>query len=253
MGEDSHHVGVDFETAEETDVSPRRDGDTRQAILAAALELACSRGFDHATLQDVAQRVGVTSAALYYYFESKDALLRALIEPLLDEVDDLVGAAETSSTITASGRQLLARYLDILIRQRQVVLCALQDPAVLHHEDLGGRLKKQRAQLRHALAGSNDGDASVVAAAAALGAIHQPVIDLEDADLAKLRQSILEAATRALQTARESREARRGGRVEAGGVTRANNARCEDRRASADESTFPWEEGEHDGGRDPTA
>ncbi len=195
---------MDFETAEETDVSPRRDGETRQEILATALELACSHGFERATLQDIAQRVGVTAAALYYYFESKDALLRALIEPLLDDIDDLVGTAETSTTVTASGRQLLARYLDILIRQRQVVLCALQDPAVLYHEELGGRLKKQRAQLRHTLAGSTDGGASVVSAAAALGAIHQPVIDLEDADLAKLREPILQAATRALQRSRGS-------------------------------------------------
>jgi AcrR family transcriptional regulator len=67
--------------------------DTRQQILDAAWALFVEHGFDKTSLRQVAERVGVTKAALYYYFPSKEDLLSALLEPLsqmsVSFVDDL--------------------------------------------------------------------------------------------------------------------------------------------------------------------
>lgn len=69
--------------------------DTREQILDAARDLFLEHGYDKASLREVADEVGVTKAALYYHFRSKEDLLVALLEPLtqltLDFVDDLAG------------------------------------------------------------------------------------------------------------------------------------------------------------------
>jgi AcrR family transcriptional regulator len=62
-------------------------------ILDAALDAFIANGFDAATMDDIARRAGVTKGALYLYFESKEAMLRALIErevrPLIQRVEAL--------------------------------------------------------------------------------------------------------------------------------------------------------------------
>jgi AcrR family transcriptional regulator len=56
--------------------------DTRQRILDEAQALFVERGYEATSLREIAERVGVTKAALYYHFTSKEELLRALLEPL---------------------------------------------------------------------------------------------------------------------------------------------------------------------------
>ena len=66
------------------DTSPRRrpKGDkrarTRAALLEAARELVREQGYDHATVEAVARRAGMTSGAVYGNFKNRAALLIAL-------------------------------------------------------------------------------------------------------------------------------------------------------------------------------
>ena len=48
--------------------------DTRERILDAALDLFIEQGYDKTSLREIAERVGVTKAALYYHFESKEEI-----------------------------------------------------------------------------------------------------------------------------------------------------------------------------------
>lgn len=68
--------------------------ETRQRILAVALELFTDRGYVKTSLREVAERLGFTTAALYYHFESKDEILAALVEDYFgapSPVDRLAG------------------------------------------------------------------------------------------------------------------------------------------------------------------
>src|SRR5262245_4881527 len=53
-------------------------GDLRRALLDAALELVSSKGVQALTLREVARRAGVTHAAPYHHFPSKEALFAAV-------------------------------------------------------------------------------------------------------------------------------------------------------------------------------
>lgn len=60
--------------------APRRPADRPDEILAAALVVFEGAGFDAARMDDIAAKAGLSKAGVYLYFESKEALLRALIE-----------------------------------------------------------------------------------------------------------------------------------------------------------------------------
>ena len=83
--------------------SPRqRRKEARPAeLMAAALELFVEKGFAATRLDDVAARAGVSKGTLYLYFDSKEALFKAVIQegivPILEEgaglVDSFAGSA----------------------------------------------------------------------------------------------------------------------------------------------------------------
>ena len=58
----------------------RRGPHTRQQILDASLRLFSERGFARTTVRDIARQAGITDAAIYYHFDSKQELLEALVE-----------------------------------------------------------------------------------------------------------------------------------------------------------------------------
>ncbi len=55
----------------------RRASDTRDRIVAAALEAFAERGFDGARTRDIAARAGVNQGLITYHFSSKEALWKA--------------------------------------------------------------------------------------------------------------------------------------------------------------------------------
>jgi AcrR family transcriptional regulator len=59
---------------------PRSGERTRQRILDAAYRLFRGRGYVRVSMDEIAARTGVTKRTLYYHFDSKDALLAAMLE-----------------------------------------------------------------------------------------------------------------------------------------------------------------------------
>ncbi len=57
----------------------------REDILAVAQRLTYTKGFEQMTIQDVLDDLQISKGAFYHYFESKSALLEALIKRMLDE------------------------------------------------------------------------------------------------------------------------------------------------------------------------
>ena len=88
----------------------RRRKDARPAeLLAAALELFVDKGFAATRLTDVAARAGVAKGTLYLYFDSKEALFRAVVE---QGIVPLFAAAENEMDGYAGGSaELLCHFL----------------------------------------------------------------------------------------------------------------------------------------------
>ena len=60
--------------------TPKVVEDRREQIIDAAMRAFAQKGFTRATNKDIAHQAGITPGLIYYYFESKEALLNAIIE-----------------------------------------------------------------------------------------------------------------------------------------------------------------------------
>ena len=61
-------------------------GDTKEQILAVAEELFAQKGFAGVRTHEIAERAGVNKAMIYYWFQSKEQLLRAVLQKILFEL-----------------------------------------------------------------------------------------------------------------------------------------------------------------------
>ncbi|HLZ45628.1 MAG TPA: TetR/AcrR family transcriptional regulator [Gemmatimonadales bacterium] len=88
----------------------RRRKDARpDEILAAALEVFSDGGFAATKLEDVARRAGVTKGTIYLYFESKEALFKALIR---ESIVPVIAQGEAlAQSFTGSARELFEQLV----------------------------------------------------------------------------------------------------------------------------------------------
>src|SRR5215204_5159734 len=214
-----------------TDRSSRKEGvvaamEERMDRRIAHLALARFRvsGFVGTSIADLAGALGVSKAAIYYHYRSKDALLHRLIDPLLDAIDACIHAHTTPATSARTPRQLLDAYLTVLIAHREVVPLVATDIAVLNHPKIGPRLRAQNQQLRALLTTPDTRVAARLRAEAALGGIWRPLIAEPPLDLsdAAHQQILIDAAVAALQPSHTLPE---GGPVPAAQSTRPPSGR----------------------------
>ncbi|MGW4892995.1 TetR/AcrR family transcriptional regulator [Kitasatospora sp. NPDC004240] len=71
-----------------TTQSPRSD--TRARIIAVALELFSEQGYEQTSLREIADRLGVTKAALYYHFKTKDDIVHGIVVSMAAPIDDTI-------------------------------------------------------------------------------------------------------------------------------------------------------------------
>jgi AcrR family transcriptional regulator len=163
-------------------------------------------GFVGTSIADLASALGISKAAIYYHYRSKDALLHRLIDPLLGAIDACIQDHTTPATAARTARQLLDAYLAVLIVHREVVPLIATDVAVLNHPTIGPRVRAQNQQLRTLLAAPNTDVAAKLRAEAALGAIWRPLIAEPPLDLTDPthQHTLIDAAVATLQPSRPS-------------------------------------------------
>jgi TetR/AcrR family transcriptional regulator, regulator of cefoperazone and chloramphenicol sensitivity len=84
----------------------RRDGTTaRDALIGAAIDLFGRYGFDAVSTRMLSERAGTNVAAIKYHFGSKDALYRATMLHVIEQVQPRIAMAEAA---LANGRELAA-------------------------------------------------------------------------------------------------------------------------------------------------
>jgi AcrR family transcriptional regulator len=97
-------------------------GDTRQEILDAALELFAEHGYDKTSLRQIAEQVGVTKAALYYHFPSKEQILVALLEPVGVLQDELLAQLRDDRwTDPAMWTATMEAVIDTILDNREIL------------------------------------------------------------------------------------------------------------------------------------
>jgi AcrR family transcriptional regulator len=176
--------------------------DTRTRILDSALELFSEQGFDGTTLQQIADRLGFTKAAIYYHFRSKDDLLEALVSPALTGLDELLEAHEGLPDTPGERRRFVEDYLDHLLGHRRLIAYMSSDLAILAHPVLAIGSADRRARLERRLAGDGRDFNVEVRVAMAFRGIAGAIAQYPDADTVQLRDALLDAVRALLRPGR---------------------------------------------------
>jgi AcrR family transcriptional regulator len=84
--------------------------DTRTRIQQVALELFTEQGYEGTSLREIAERLGVTKAALYYHFKTKEDIVGSLVQDRIAAIQRLIAWGQGQPRTTETRRELLRRY-----------------------------------------------------------------------------------------------------------------------------------------------
>lgn len=151
----------------------------------AALDLFARHGIGGTSLQMIADEVGVTKAAIYHQYRSKEQIVAAAAEAELGRLIDIMDEAEARSSSDAARDALVEGMVNLAVERRRKMGTVLADPAVAEifagHQTF--RIVMNRLQ-RLLFPDHREADARIrtaVLVAAISGSVLQPILlDLPD-------------------------------------------------------------------------
>jgi AcrR family transcriptional regulator len=147
-------------------------GETRARLLDTALGLFTVHGVEGTSLQMIADALGVTKAAVYYHYKTKDEITEAVAQPALHE---LTAMLDQAATITRPGQRVdyvVDGFVDLVVRNRVLVAVLCSDPGIMRATDriLHGE-ESVMTRLPAMLMGPDTNEAGQVAAHVALAGV----------------------------------------------------------------------------------
>ena len=85
------------------------DSDAKREIIAATGRALCAHGYADLTMQRIAEESSLTTAAIHYHFDTKDDLLDAVLDDLLDRFEARLACD------AGDPRECLATFLDAVL------------------------------------------------------------------------------------------------------------------------------------------
>jgi AcrR family transcriptional regulator len=179
--------------------APRTD--TRSRVQKVALELFAEQGYEKTSLREIAERLGVTKAALYYHFKSKEDIVHSFTDDYFTEIDALLEWAKDQPRSEESRCEILDRYVGIVLGGSEVFRFLEQNRAFVQAMETGkdrfARFRDRLDVLVDLLAGPEAPLRHRVRAASAVLAVGATCMfylqQVDDPD--KLRAIVLEITT----------------------------------------------------------
>ncbi|SCG73327.1 TetR/AcrR family transcriptional regulator [Micromonospora humi] len=149
-------------------------GGTRQRIQAVALELFTEQGYEKTSLREIAERLNVTKAALYYHFKSKDEIVSSFADDRLRRMDELIAWAAEQPATLATRRTLIGRYADSMFAGElpKVMRFFEQNQTLLKSLVVGQQMRDRMMRLAGELSRGDESPAAQLRAALTLFAVH---------------------------------------------------------------------------------
>jgi len=103
----------------------------KEEVIRVAERLFAVKGYHATTLDEIAEEIGVTKPALYYYINSKEDILRSIINRILEPMNEVIQVGESY----ASPREKMARIIRILVKfsaeRKETTLIAFEQAKLL--------------------------------------------------------------------------------------------------------------------------
>lgn len=169
-------------------------------VLDAALKLIAERGVSGTSLQMIADVMGVTKAAVYRQFKTKEEIVIAITEREMGRLEDALEAAEAAGNGLRSREILLDRMIDQAIERRGVVSALQFDPVIIRLQAEHQPFQRFIERLYAALLGTEAGPearlhAAMLSSAISVAVMHPLVADI---DAETLRAQLIRMSRRML-------------------------------------------------------
>jgi AcrR family transcriptional regulator len=195
----------DRDATRQAEATERADGrsrrGTRARIQAVAVDMFTEHGYEKTSLREIAEALGVTKAALYYHFKSKEDIVRSLVEDYFGRVDGLVTWAEAEPPGPATRAEILRRYVAIVQEGEAAFRMLHQNQAAIkglsNSKNTGELFRERLGLLIRLLTGPGAPLEDRLRAAMALGGISMGwmVFSEEEPDRARLSAAVLQVAS----------------------------------------------------------
>ncbi len=126
----------------------------RSELIAAAQTLFYSKGYERTSVSDIVKAVGVAQGTFYYYFDSKAAVLQAMVDEMVEQGSAFFRAIVSDPTLTAIPKWQQAIQLTTgwkLERKEQMLtinrMLAMDENVLLRHTLLSEQTKAVAAEL----------------------------------------------------------------------------------------------------------
>ncbi|MFC5747746.1 TetR/AcrR family transcriptional regulator [Actinomadura rugatobispora] len=179
----------------------RRAGAARERVLAVALKLFARHGVAGTSLQMIADELGVTKAAVYHQFQSKEDIVWAVIAPALDELTRVAEAAEARKRRSDQLGAVLSGVVDLVVSHRRLTAVIRTDPTISALMRERPALRALEARIDRVITGPDPDTETVVSAAMVSSALLAVGMDprLDGLDDETLRRHLLGIARRLLR------------------------------------------------------
>lgn len=166
--------------------------DTRSRILDTALTLFTEEGMEATSLRRIASELGVTKAALYYYFPSKRDIIQSVTAPVITDMNALMSELEAIPEITP--RRALEAYFDFTASHLQIYQMLMRNPGIMVDLNLVPTFMDWHKRFQVLLVGPDASPEQRVRATIAFGGVSDCVVMLTDIPTGELRQYTIQAA-----------------------------------------------------------
>jgi len=166
-------------------------------IISAALELFARNGVGGTSLQMIADTIGVTKAAVYHQYNTKDEIVLAAAEAELARLETVIHAAEAEPSRARARKTLVTGMIDLAVAHRRTVSTILNDPVIVRFFAEHESFRHVMDRMSRVLMGGNIGHEAHVSTAMLTAAIsgtvmHPLVVGLDDETLRSQLQRLAE-------------------------------------------------------------
>ncbi|WP_329219920.1 TetR/AcrR family transcriptional regulator [Streptomyces sp. NBC_01485] len=126
----------------------QRRGNTRQRIQDVALELFVEQGYEKTSLREIAERLEVTKAALYYHFKTKEEIIVSIFRDLTKPIEDLIEWGKSQPHTLETKQELVRRYSHALYEASPFFRFMQENQATVRELEIGDAFKDRMRSLR---------------------------------------------------------------------------------------------------------
>ncbi|RSM95108.1 TetR family transcriptional regulator [Streptomyces sp. WAC 01325] len=175
----------------------RRRGNTRQRIQDVALELFAEQGYEKTSLREIAERLEVTKAALYYHFKTKEEIIVSLFEDLTKPIEELIDWGRQQPHTLETKQEIVRRYSEALAGASPLFRFMQENQATVRELSIGETFKDRMLGMRDIIIDPDADLVDQVRCISALFTMHAGMFVLKDldGDPEEKRKAILEVAT----------------------------------------------------------